>query len=152
MFHVRPVIPSDLDLICSHRVAMFSDGGKRTADELVEMDRNFRRWLQPRLENGDYFGYVAEDDNRVIAGIGLMVLDWPPHPLHPVDDRRGYVLNMFVDPEYRRRGIARDLMDRAEKAFADRGIRYAVLHATARGRTAYERFGWHLTSEMAKAM
>lgn len=152
MFDVRPVVPSDLDLISSHRVAMFSDGGKRSRDELIEMDRNFRRWLHPRLENGDYFGYVVEDNGRAIAGIGLMVLDWPPHPLHPAEDCRGYVLNMFVEPEYRRTGIARNLMERAERAFADRGIRYAILHATTEGSTAYSRMGWYSTSEMGKTL
>jgi len=43
-----------------------------------------------------------------------MVLDWPPHPLHPNEDRRGYVLNLYVEPGYRGRGVARDLMRLAD--------------------------------------
>ncbi|WP_395136685.1 GNAT family N-acetyltransferase [Stenotrophomonas geniculata] len=41
--------------------------------------------------------------------------------------------NVYVEPEYRRRGIARALMALAGEDFAERGATYAVLHATAQG-------------------
>ncbi|MEP3274780.1 MAG: GNAT family N-acetyltransferase [Stappiaceae bacterium] len=152
MLLFRSIEPSDHSLICRHRVAMFADGGKRAESELAEMDKNFRQWLVPRLSDGTYFGFVAEDRKRAVAGIGLMELSWPPHPLHMKDDRRGYVLNMFVEPSHRRQGIARELMKQAEQAFNERGIRYAILHATADGRAVYEKFGWSATSEMGKIL
>ena len=71
-----------------------------------------------------------------------MVIDWPPHPSHPSDDRRGYVLNVYVEPEWRGQGIAKRLMAAAEDAFTQRGIGYAFLHATETGRPLYERAGW----------
>jgi len=79
-----------------------------------------------------------------------MVIDWPPHPSHPQDDRRGYVLNMFVEPDYRGQGIATDLMNMADTEFQHRGIRYTILHATSKGRPLYEYLGWSGTTEMAK--
>jgi ribosomal protein S18 acetylase RimI-like enzyme len=87
-----------------------------------------------------------------VAGIGLMAIDWPPHPLHPEQDRRGYVLNVYVEPSHRQRGIARALMDRAEVAFSERGLPYAILHATEKGRPLYAGLGWAPTTEMAKAV
>ncbi len=129
---------------------MFTDGGKRTAAELAAMDRSFRKWLEPRLHDETYFGFIACDENRPIAGVGLMALDWPPHPSHPEDDRRGYVLNLFVDQAYRKRGIARMLMDLAEEEFSARGLQYAILHTTSAGRAVYEELGWGATSEMSK--
>lgn len=148
MHTVRPVIPTDLTLICQHRDAMFRESGW---DEmaLAAMAVPFREWLAPRLVDGRYFGFMAEDLGRVIGGIGLMILTWPPHPSHPHDDRRGYVLNLYVDPASRRRGIARDLMHMAQSELTRRGLAYAVLHATANGRKLYEKIGWAGTSEMA---
>ena len=116
------------------------------------MDRSFRQWLGPRLVDGRYFGFVVEDGHRPVAGVGLMELDWPPHPMHPQDDRRGYVLNMFVEPTHRRKGIARHLLTLADREFSRRGIGYAILHATSAGRPTYEQAGWGPTSELAKSL
>lgn len=38
---------------------------------------------------------------------------------------------MFVEPEFRGRGIARDLLKLSDAALAERNIQYAVLHATS---------------------
>ena len=148
---VRPVLPSDIDVICRHREEMFREAGSPEAN-LKAMADPFRTWLAARLNEETYFGFLAEDDNQPIGAIGLMVLDWPPHPLHPKEDRRGYVLNLYVEPPYRGRGIARDLMRLSDAEFARRGLTYAVLHATAAGRRVYEQIGWASTTEMGKAL
>jgi hypothetical protein len=95
---VRQIRAGDLDAICAHREAMFRDSG-RTEEVLRAMAAPFRSWLAPRLASGDYFGHVLADHGRTIAGIGLMLIDWPPHPAHPDQGYRGYVLNVYVEPE-----------------------------------------------------
>jgi predicted acetyltransferase len=82
----------------------------------------------------------------------LFILDWPPHFLHPDSSERGYVLNVFVEPEYRGHGLARELMRRAEDEFKRRGVHFLVLHASKLGRPVYEKTGWEQTAEMAKAV
>ena len=81
-----------------------------------------------------------------------MLIDWPPGPAHPTSDKRGYVLNVFVEPSYRRKGLAAKLMELADKEFAGRGVTYAILNATRMGRPLYEKLGWAATNEMAKAL
>ncbi|RAR66042.1 ribosomal protein S18 acetylase RimI-like enzyme [Paraburkholderia unamae] len=148
---VRPIDVQDLELICRHREAMFREAGRDEA-ALRSMTTHFRAWLAPRLASGAYFGYVLSERGVALAGIGLMLIDWPPHPLHPETDRRGYVLNVYVEPEARRRGLARTLMTLADEAFAQRGVTYAILHATEQGRPLYQGLGWSGTTEMAKAL
>jgi ribosomal protein S18 acetylase RimI-like enzyme len=147
--HVRPVARQDLDLVCRHRAEMFRDAGT-TEDALSVMTEHFRAWLQPRLADGSYFGFVLTDDGVPIAGIGLMLIDWPPHPAHPDQAQRGYVLNLFVEPPYRRRGLGRELMALAEAEFAERDVDFAILHATEKGQPLYRGLGWNATTEMAK--
>ena len=43
---------------------------------------------------------------RSVASAGLLILDWPPHPFDPEGELRGYLLNVYVEPEYRKRGLA----------------------------------------------
>jgi GNAT superfamily N-acetyltransferase len=150
-FEVRRVTPGDLWLVCRHREEMFRDAGTGD-DALSMMTEHFRSWLRPRLEDGSYFGFVLIDDGEPIGGIGLMSIDWPPHPTHPTEARRGYVLNVFVEPSHRRRGLATRLIALAEAEFAERGIEFAVLHATEKGMPLYRGLGWDRTAEMSKAI
>jgi GNAT superfamily N-acetyltransferase len=148
---IRLVTPSDLDLVCRHRAEMFREAG-RDDGVLAAMAVPFRRWLEPKLADGSYFGFVAQHDENPIAAIGLMEIDWPPHPSHPMDTRRGYILNLFVERRHRGKGIGRRLMEAADQEFARRAIRFVILHATEQGRPLYEKIGWSATSEMAKSL
>jgi GNAT superfamily N-acetyltransferase len=138
-------------MICRHRREMFREASLADA-HLTAMAAPFRRWLSARLMEGTYFGFVTEDAGRPIGAVGLMAIDWPPHPSHPTQDKRGYVLNLFVEPEYRARGVGRRLMEASDREFARRGLSYLILHATDAGRPLYERSGWKPTTEMAKTL
>jgi ribosomal protein S18 acetylase RimI-like enzyme len=145
---LRPLLPSDLDLVCRHREEMFRESG-RPAHLIAAMSAPFREWLEPRLADGRYFGWVVEEEGVAVAGLGMMEIEWPPHPFHPADARRGYILNVYVEPAFRRRGFARQLMEQACAEGRRRGIQYLILHATDQGRPLYERLGWEDTAEMA---
>jgi ribosomal protein S18 acetylase RimI-like enzyme len=150
----RSLTPADLDLICRHRKEMFRASGRpdRSEQTLNTMTTSFLAWLEPRLVSGSYFGFVIEDDLMPIAGIGLMVIDWPPHPSHPIQDKRGYILNVFVEASHRNRGVGTTLMALAETELKKRGVSFAVLHATAMGQRLYNALGWKATAEMAKSL
>jgi GNAT superfamily N-acetyltransferase len=145
------VAPSDLDVICHHRESMFRDMGAADAT-LDTMRDGFRAWLTSHLTDGSYFGFIAEDEGQPVAGVGLMVLDWPQNLRHPQASGRGYVLNMYVEPSHRRQGLARRLMERAEEELRTRGIGYAVLHAADAARPLYESMDWQRTNEMGKRL
>ncbi len=63
------------------------------------------------INEGKYIGWLTEDEGKVVAGAGLLLLDWPPHPLDPRSTQRGYLLNVYVEPEYRRRKLASHLIE-----------------------------------------
>ncbi|MGJ7551215.1 GNAT family N-acetyltransferase [Pseudomonas alloputida] len=147
----QPVGPSDAEMICSNREQMFLEAGGNP-EELRVMTEHFRPWLEERLGDGRYYGFKLLDGDQPVAAIGLMSIDWPPHPAHPTLDKRGYVLNVYVQPAYRRRGLASALMQAADAEFARRGITFAVLHATETGKPVYAQSGWVGTAEMAKSI
>lgn len=130
---------------------MFADNGV-AAETLDLMAEPFAAWLGPKLKDGSYLGFVAEDGGAVVAGIGLRLIDWPPGPLHPTKEVRGYILNVYVEPAFRGQGVVSELMRRAEEEFRARDVTYETLHASTMGRPVYEKLGWTATTEMGKAL
>jgi GNAT superfamily N-acetyltransferase len=115
---------------------------------LDAMSQKFEPWVHERIDDGRYLGWIVEDDGRIAGSAGIMIVDWPPHPLHPEDNRRAYLLNVFVEPAFRKRGVAHSLVERCLAEARQRGIRVVTLHSSDAGRPVYEKFGFHPTSEM----
>lgn len=146
-YTIRPLTPADLDTIVHHRHRMFVDAGKPDDEAMRAKSAAFREWLQPRLADGRYYGWFAMAGEEVAAGLGMMTVDWPPHPLH-LEPARGYILNVYTEPAHRRHGLARRLTDRALEESKQRGLHVLFLHATEQGRYVYEQAGFRSTNEM----
>jgi ribosomal protein S18 acetylase RimI-like enzyme len=58
------------------------------------------------------------------------------------------ILNVYVEPAWRRRGVGEALMRSLLRALAERKVTRIVLHASDDGRRLYERLGFVSTNEM----
>ncbi len=73
----------------------------------------------------------------------------PVHPgLRSPENVVVYVLNVFVDPGHRSRGIARALMVAITDWARAAGHHVVELHASDQGRPLYESLGFAATNEM----
>jgi GNAT superfamily N-acetyltransferase len=148
MFPTRRATTADASLIASHRRAMFEAMRLGDPEVLDEISRAFEPWLRPRLAAGRYNGWITSDQDIPIASAGLLILDWPALPRDPSGTERGYLLNIFVEPEYRRRGLARSLVKFCLAEARRRNIRVVTLHASQEGRPLYESLGFKPSNEM----
>jgi GNAT superfamily N-acetyltransferase len=60
----------------------------------------------------------------------------------------GPIMNVFTERSYRRRGLARALLQRVLEWAGANGLTSLVLHASAEGRALYEQAGFVPTNEM----
>src|SRR4051794_20974700 len=111
MLKTRSATLADAALIAAHRREMFASMGGFEQPLLDEVRRASEPWTASMMEQGKYLGWITEDGERPIASAGMLILDWPPHPLDPAGGARAYLLNVFVEPEFRRRGVARGLLE-----------------------------------------
>jgi len=111
------------------------------------MVANFVEWVRPRLADGRYIGWLLEDDGAVVGGAGMWLMDFPPHWMDP-EPVRAYLLNFYVDPVARGRGLAEMMLKAAVDEARRRGIGVVSLHASRMGRPIYERNGFEGTNEM----
>ena len=157
-FHVRLATSADADIIGTHRARMFYDMGDipdRLFDEFRAMSC---ARLREQLTSGEYVGWLASPGaslGEIVGGAGVQLRRVMPHPLthstgevEIAEGRHAIILNVFTEPEWRRRGVAALLMqhiiDWSRKERLDR----LVLHASDEGRTLYEKLGFVLTNEM----
>jgi len=150
-FVISPATVKDAAIIVHQRRAMFSAMGYRDEAALDAMCAAFHPWLVARLESGEYLAWLARSAGLPAAGLGLWLMDWPPHMIGP-GARRGNILNVYTEPEYRRQGIARRLMETALEWCRRNGISAVILHASPDGRALYESLGFGPTNEMRIAL
>lgn len=148
MLETRSATAEDAELITAHRRAMFAAMGSTPDSVLDAMSRNFAPWVAHTIKAGRYAGWITLDDGRPVASAGLLILDWPPHPLDPAGTERGYMLNVFVEPDHRKRGLAHDLVNRCLDEAHRRSIRVVALHSSDAARSIYEALGFRATNEM----
>lgn len=125
---------ADAMVIAHHRQQMFQDAGLGSPETLAEMSKHFAPWVAKMIGEEKYFGWFALDAERIVAGVGLLLLDWPPHPFDPQGTQRAYLLNVYVEPDFRRKELASKLLELALQDAHARKIAVVTLHATQKGR------------------
>jgi Predicted acetyltransferase len=137
---------------------MFQDMGY-VPDHLFE---SFREKSEPRLrqalESGEYKGWLvspAHASGKIIAGAGVQLRQTLPTPVGESletirigDGRQGIILNVYTEPDWRRRGLARLLMETIIVWAREQKLDTLVLHASEDGRALYEELGFIQTNEM----
>jgi GNAT superfamily N-acetyltransferase len=141
--HIRPATVGDLEAIVAQRVAMFRDTGY-SEEVLSHVESVSRDLLGPALEDGSYYSLLAEiEDNGVVGGAGVLILPWPGH-----QPRRAWIQNVYVLPAFRRRGIARQMMQTLLTWCRAEGLDSVSLHASDEGLSLYIQLGFLPTNEM----
>ena len=135
---IRPATGDDLDQLCRLRLAFIGDVrhvDPATFDPaFVEATRAF---FVDEMQADRIRSWLAVVDGRAVGLVSVVVADVPPLPgRHRV--REGYVINLYVAPEGRRRGTGRALLDAALASADELGLRGFHLYATDDGRPLYE--------------
>ena len=145
----RRAVTGDAPLIVSHRARLFADMGA-DASAFLAASAKVEAWFRQAIASEYYIGWLiarTDDPLAVVAGAGMLVLSWPPG-MHDTRAKRGQLLNVYTEPEHRRRGLARVLTAHALDEARRLDIRAVALHASKQGRPLYEQFGFEPTNEM----
>lgn len=131
-WNVRPLHLLDAELIARHR---YQDGGSQRDLEA------YATWVASRIQMGSYFGFVAELGGRIVAGAGVVLLDWGPTQ-GDVCPTTARIVNVYTEPMHRRHGMANDLVGRLLAACRDRGIMSCTLAAPEASSGMYAALGF----------
>jgi GNAT superfamily N-acetyltransferase len=137
-----------MEIILHQRRAMFRDMEEGTVEELDRMVEVARPWLSRALDDKTYHHWLALDaSGEVAGGGGVLLCSWPANPKDPCTER-AVILNVYTEPQFRRQGVARQIMLAILAWIEAQGFKSANLHSSREGRVLYERLGFEPTSEM----
>ena len=107
-----------------------------------------RKWVRRKFAEGKLIGFIAKTAGGKVAGSGCIWLrDEQPRPTNPRQEVP-YLLSMYTEPSFRRKGVARMIVSRALKWCKDHEYDRVNLHASTQGKPLYESFGFESTTEM----
>jgi GNAT superfamily N-acetyltransferase len=144
---IRTATFEDVPELLRHRRGMYEDMGYNDDVALTGMMATSEPYLREALANRTLHAWIATIEDRVAGGGLIIVSPWLSHP-YDQQCRRATVLNVYVDPEFRRRGIARQLMQTMIEWCRHQGFVTVSLHASEFGRPLYESLGFAPTTEM----
>jgi len=140
--NLRLATSADLQALCELRIEFLAESrGIRPDDFPGRLSDDTRQFFERTLSSGRTLSWLVEDAGRQIGLASVVVHDVPPLP----EDRRsreGYIINMYVRPGFRGRGIGRRLLDACLGMAVDQGICRFYLYATPSGRPMYEQAGF----------
>jgi GNAT superfamily N-acetyltransferase len=147
-YRIRPALPDDAPVLTRHRIRMMEDMGMGTESERQSIRPVSQDYFSRAVADGVYHGWLVEDaEHRVVAGGGVLLVPWPPSPLDG-STQRPYIINMYTEPEHRRQGLARRIVDQLLAFCRERGFATVRLNASEMGRPVYEAAGFAPSNEM----
>jgi GNAT superfamily N-acetyltransferase len=147
-FRVRHGSLEDIPVIVRHRLGMMLEMGLATPAQCAAYDPEFRAFARREISAGNFISFLVETDSGQVAGGGAVyIISWPGNPSDRLQ-KRVFLLNVFTEPEFRRRGIARAVVGAIVDWCRAQGFHTVRLVASDAGRPLYQSMGFYPTNEM----
>lgn len=132
----------DIEVLVKTRIKVLraANGLDGTVD-MSFVEEQSRRYYEEALPAGTHIAYLVLDGEQVVGAGGVSFFQVMP-TYHEPTGRKAYIMNMYTDPRYRRRGIATHTLELLVGEAKKKGVGHISLEATAMGRPLYERYGF----------
>lgn len=113
------------------------------ADETLDhrLTEHLSVYLQEHLPKENFVNWFAICNGKAVASAGIVFYNQPPL-YHNLEGKVAYILNVYTLPDYRRRGIAKTLLQLVLQEAQDRNTGKVSLHTSDLGKSLYEKFGF----------
>ncbi len=130
----------DIDELIQLRLEYLNEDYGSLTDIQFEKIRNQLPVYYQNHLNKDLFVYVVKSE-KIISCCFLLVSEKPANP-SSINGKTGTVLNVYTKPEFRRKGIARKIMDFLITDARKMKLDFVELKATDNGYNLYKSVGF----------
>ena len=134
----RKLTEKDLETFISMRINQLREEG---ATDEMDLSPALMDYYQRHLANGTFVSWLALDGDKIIGTSGMSFVEKPPYFGCPTG-RIGLLSSMYTNPDYRRQGIARELLRRVVEEARAYGCGMVQITASDMGVLLYSDFGF----------
>ena len=127
-----------LETFIQMRITQLREEG---AKEEIDLAPALRDYYDRHMADGTFVSWIAVDGEKIIGTSGMSFVEKPPYFGCP-SGKMGLLSSMYTDPEYRRQGIAKELLDRVVKEARNYGCGTVQITASDMGVKLYSAYGF----------
>lgn len=144
----RKATINDLDDLVRLRIEFLKEVQKIETRQYSEEELStaLREYLSKSIINDEFVAWLAISESEIIATSGLCFFQITPG-FTLIDGKIAYILNIYTLPNWRGKGIGKQVFDHILQEAIGRGYKRISLHASDDGRPIYEKFGFRLTGD-----
>lgn len=131
----------DISALIERRTDYISADFGTISPETEDRIRNSLPGYFARHLDRDLFVFTARENGVIVSTAMLLVVEKPCNPDF-INGKVGEVLNVYTMPEYRRRGIARRLIEQLMEFARKQNLDFIALSATEDGYPMYKQLGF----------
>ena len=132
----------DINILTETRIEVLRAANQLSdAVDMSEVERESYNYYRKALCDGSHIAYLVFDGKRFVGAGGVSFFQVMP-TYHNPSGNKAYIMNMYTNPAYRRRGIAAKTLDMLINDTKNKGITAISLEATDMGRPLYEKYGF----------
>jgi GNAT superfamily N-acetyltransferase len=134
----RRLTAKELDIFIEMRINQLREEG---ATEDIDLRPTLKDYYNRHMKDGTFVSWLALDENRIIGTSGMSFVEKPPYFGCP-SGKMGLLSSMFTAPDYRRKGIAKELLSRVVDEARQYGCGTIQITASDMGVLLYTDFGF----------
>lgn len=134
----RRLTEEDLDTFIKMRINQLKEEG---AKEDIDLKPALRDYYDRHMADGTFVSWLAVDGDKIVGTSGMSFVEKPPYFGCP-SGKMGLLSSMFTDKEYRRQGIAKELLSRVIDEAKEYGCGTIQITASDMGVLLYTDFGF----------
>ena len=146
MVALRKATADDVDLLIRLRLDFINiDGEKLSADDEAAVRIQLASYLPKHIADGTFVAVLAEIDGRVVS-TAYMAIAEKPAGRGLVNGSLATLHNVLTYPEFRRRGIATQVIEEIIRAAREARVDRIDLSATESGAPLYAKLGFAVST------
>ncbi len=134
----RKLTENELGAFIKMRINQLREEG---AKEDIDLYPALNDYYKRHMADGTFVAWLALDGDRIIGTSGMSFVEKPPYFGCP-SGKIGLLSSMFTDKEYRRKGIASELLKRVVDEARNYGCGTVQITASDMGVKLYTAFGF----------
>lgn len=134
----RKLTELDLDIFMEMRMLQLQEEG---AEATFDLKPYLQDYYTRHLQDHTFVSWLAVDDNKIVGTSGMSFVEKPPYYSCP-SGKIGLLSSMYVIKEYRRKGIAKFLLDKVVNEARDFGCATVQITASDMGVLLYTDYGF----------